>query len=67
MPKSKQQFSLADKYACALRTQGEVARIMTAKGYPMNRAAVWHIERRALAKLRTGLRDFYAVYFLEAE
>lgn len=59
MPASKQQFSLLDKLGCAVRTQGEVAAIMTARGYPMKRAAVWHIERRALKKLRESLSDWY--------
>jgi hypothetical protein len=64
MPASQQPFRMIDKYACAVRTQDEVAQIMTGRGFPMNRAAVWHIERRALAKLREGLREFYRQQFL---
>ena len=35
----------------AIRTQEEVACIMTDRGYPMSRNAVYQIERRAMAKL----------------
>lgn len=63
MPRSKQSFSLTDKLACAVRTQAEVAQIMTDRGLPMNKAAVWHIERRALRKMREGLADFYRAHF----
>jgi hypothetical protein len=41
----------------AERTQEEVAAIMTARGYPMKRAAVYEIERRALRKIRDGLLE----------
>jgi hypothetical protein len=63
MPRSKQPFTLTDKLACAVRAQAEVARIMSDRGYPMNRANVWHIERRALRKMREGLAEFYNAYF----
>lgn len=41
----------------AEKTQEEVAAIMTARGYPMKRAAVYEIERRALRKIRDGLLE----------
>lgn len=63
MPASRQEFSMRDKYDCAIRTQEEVAKIMTDRGFPMKRAAVFMIEVRALAKLRNGLRDFYVEHF----
>jgi hypothetical protein len=36
----------------AVRTQQEVAEIMTARGYPMGASAVWWTERRALQKIK---------------
>lgn len=39
----------------AVRTQQEVADIMTARGYPMGASAVWCLEKNALKKLRWGL------------
>lgn len=41
----------------AVRSYDEVAGIMTARGVPMTRSAVWYIERRALQKLFTALLD----------
>lgn len=57
MPASKQPVSLIAKYDMAIRSQEEVAAIMTARGFPMGRANVWNIEKRALAKLRKGLES----------
>lgn len=59
MSVTKQPFSLKDKYACGVRTQAEVAQIMTERGFPMTRGNVWEIERRALKKIRELLADFY--------
>jgi len=36
----------------AIRTMQEVAEIMTSRGYPMTRRAVWFAERRVFRKLR---------------
>ena len=41
----------------AIRTQAEVAAIMTAKGFPMNQRDVSYSERQALRKLRPLLED----------
>ena len=41
----------------AIRTQAEVAAIMTAKGFPMNQRDVWYSEQQALRKLRPLLED----------
>jgi DNA-directed RNA polymerase sigma subunit (sigma70/sigma32) len=32
---------------------------MTERGYPLSRARVWQLERRALKKLRERLVEFY--------
>lgn len=42
----------------AIRSYGEVAAAMAARGFPMSRARVHQLERRALAKLRTALAEF---------
>jgi hypothetical protein len=39
----------------AIRSQAEVAAIMTANGHPITKQGVGHAERRALAKLRPFL------------
>lgn len=35
----------------SIRTQSEVAEIMTERGYPMNRSMVYALEKRALRKM----------------
>jgi len=46
-----------------VRTQQEVADLMTARGYPMGRKSVQETERRALHKLRVALLDVAKVEF----
>ena len=41
----------------AVRTQREVARIMTERGMPLSKSRVFQLEQRALQKLRRGLVD----------
>jgi DNA-directed RNA polymerase sigma subunit (sigma70/sigma32) len=41
----------------AIRTHAEVAKIMTAKGYPMSKGRVYQIEKQAVYKLRAALAD----------
>ena len=38
-----------------VRTQAEVARIMTARGYPMTRSNVYQLERAAIRKIKRDL------------
>lgn len=35
-----------------------VAKIMTERGYPMNKSTCWYHEHKALEKLREGLQEF---------
>lgn len=54
---SKHQRSARGGFATAIRTQQEVAEIMTARGYPMGKSNVCMLETKAIRKLRRGLAD----------
>lgn len=51
----QQLMNVKDKNDLAIRTQDEVAQIMTERGFPMGRSNVYDLERRAIKKLKCGL------------
>jgi hypothetical protein len=57
MANKHQQMSQTDKYDMAIRTQTEVAKIMTERGFPMGKSRVFGLETSALRKIKAGLAD----------
>jgi hypothetical protein len=53
--KTRKEMGLPDDVREGVRSQQDVARIMTERGFPMGRSNVYWLEKSALRKLRDGL------------
>jgi len=52
-----------EPFVHCIRTQSEVAQIMTDRGYPMSRGRVHQLEKQAIEKLRERLQQIADRYF----
>lgn len=64
---NKSQRTSCDGFPLAVRTQAEVAQILTERGEPITKGGVFMAEQRALHKLKQGLREIAEDWFGDEE